>query len=99
MLSNFTRSQIKIFILNGNIKKNQSILKDASYKVKQGEEYTLMQNIPKNEKFEGENIPLDIIYEDTDVIIVNKSAGIVTHPAPGNANGTLVNALINYAKN
>ena len=95
-LSNFTRSQIKILITNGNIKNNEQIAKDASYRVKEGEKYILNLTIPREEKFEAENIPLEIIYEDEDIIIINKKAGMVTHPAPGHLNGTLVNALLNH---
>jgi len=95
-LSNFTRSQIKILITSGNIKNNDQISRDASYKVKKGEEYILNLKIPKQEKFEAENIPLEIVFEDDDIIIINKIAGMVTHPAPGNFNGTLVNALLNH---
>ena len=95
-LSNFTRSQIKILLTNGNIKKNEEITKDASYRVKKGEKYILDLPEPKEEKFEAENIPLNILFEDDDIIIINKNAGMVTHPAPGNVNGTLVNALLNY---
>ena len=98
-LSSFTRSQIKIFLLSGNIKKNEKIIKDASYHVKIGEKYSIKIIIAKEEKHEAEDIPLDIIYEDEDIIIINKSSGIVTHPAPGNNTGTLVNALLNYSKN
>ena len=98
-LSNFTRSQIKILINNGNIITNKNLIKEASYKVREGEEFVIKAPIPKIEKFEGEDIPLNIIFEDNDIIIVNKSAGMVTHPAPGNNNGTLVNALINHTKN
>ena len=98
-LSNFTRSQIKILILSGNIKKKEQIIKETSYRVKVGEEYFLNIIVPKEEKFEAEDIPLDIIFEDSDIIIINKLAGMVTHPAPGNNNGTLVNALLNHTKN
>ena len=49
---------------------------------------------PKELEVEAENIPIDIIYEDSDVIVVNKAKGMVVHPAPGNYNGTLVNALL-----
>ena len=98
-LSNFTRSQIKILISNGNILINNNLTKDASYRVKEGEEYNLNIPVPETNKFQAEDIPLNIIFEDDDIIIVNKSAGMVTHPAPGNTNGTLVNALLNYTKN
>ena len=98
-LSNFTRSQMKILILNGNISIGEKIYNEASYKVKEGQEFNLKVNIPKKEKFEAEDISLDIIYEDRDIIILNKKAGMVVHPAPGNYTGTLVNALINYTNN
>tara|TARA_B110000438_G_scaffold260712_1_gene270936 strand:+ start:1725 stop:2693 length:969 start_codon:yes stop_codon:yes gene_type:complete len=98
-LTKFSRSQVKILILNENIINNKNNVKDASYKVKEGEIYILKLLFPKEEKFEAENIPLDIIFEDEDIIIVNKYAGMVTHPAPGNNNGTLVNALLNHTNN
>ena len=97
-LSNFTRSQIKILLVNGNVKKNEEVEKNASYRVKEGEEYVLNLIVNREEKFNAENIPLDIVYEDQDIIIVNKQAGMVTHPAAGNNNGTLVNALLNHTK-
>lgn len=95
-LSNFTRSQIKILLLNENVETGSKIIKDASYRVKEGEKYMLKLIIPIEQKFEAENIPLHIVFEDNDIIIVNKSAGMVTHPAPGNTSGTLVNALLNH---
>ena len=49
-------------------------------------------------KFQAENIPLDIVYEDSELMVINKVSGMVTHPAPGNNYGTLVNALLNYNK-
>lgn len=74
-------------LVDGNIKK-------GSYKLKLNDEVEV--EIPENEKLnvEPENIPIDIIYEDSDVIVVNKAQGMVVHPAPGNYNGTLVNALL-----
>jgi len=98
-LSNLTRSQIKILLTNGNIEKNAKIYKNASYKVKEGEEYKLKLPVSNEEKFTAENIPLNIIFEDKDIIIINKEAGMVSHPAPGNYNGTLVNALLHHTKN
>ena len=98
-LSNLTRSKIKNLLSTNNIKKNNELIKDASYKVKQGEYYVIDFQSQKEIKFEPENIPLSIIYEDNDIIIINKFSGIVTHPAPGNNSGTLVNALLHHAKN
>ena len=97
-LTKFTRSQIKILLSNANIQINDKIIKDASYKVRVGEKYILNLSIPRKQKFEAEDIPLNVIFEDEDIIIINKYAGMVTHPAPGNQSGTLVNALLNYIK-
>ena len=95
----YSRSQIKILLLNKNVKIANKIITNASYKVKEGEIFYI--NIPKiiTSRYESEKIPLNIIFEDNDILIVNKPAGIVTHPAPGNQNNTLVNALIYHTKN
>jgi len=98
-LSNFTRSQIKILLNNNNIKKDGETPKNGSYRVKEDEVYDLNLHIPKQEKFIAEDIPLNIMFEDEDIIIINKVAGMVTHPAPGNNSGTLVNALLNHTNN
>ena len=98
-LSNFTRSQIKILLNNNDIKKDGEITKNGSYRVKEDEVYDLNLHIPKQEKFIAEDIPLNIMFEDEDIIIINKVAGMVTHPAPGNNSGTLVNALLNHTNN
>ena len=99
LLEKFSRSQIKILLLNENIKKTGKIITDASYKVKEGEIFTI--SIPKNipSSYDPEDIPLNIIFEDNDIIVVNKSAGMVTHPAPGNQSNTLVNALLYHTNN
>ena len=98
-LSNFTRSQIKILISNNNVKKDGEVTKNGSYRVKEDEIYDLNLQIPKQEKFIAEDIPLNIMFEDKDIIIIDKVAGMVTHPAPGNHSGTLVNALLNHTDN
>lgn len=78
---------------NGNILcGGRKLLKN--YKIKGGEEIIINLPEPVILKAEPENIPIDIIYEDNDVIVVNKPQGMVVHPAPGNPKGTLVNALM-----
>ena len=67
---------------------------DASYRVKAGERLTVTLPPPAPARPEGQAIPLDVIYEDADLIVVMKPAGLVVHPAPGNPDMTLVNALI-----
>lgn len=92
-----TRSAIQKIISDGNATaEGKSINK--SYKVKEGENIELL--IPDAEKLdvEAENIPLDILYEDDDLLVVYKPKGMVVHPAPGNHTGTLVNALLYHCK-
>ena len=91
-----TRSKIQSLIKSGNILVNGKLIKN-SYKLEKDDEIEI--NYVLNEtKVEGENIPLDIVYEDDDVLVINKKSGMVVHPAPGSESGTLVNALINYSK-
>ena len=97
-ISDLTRSQIKILLNKNQIKKDGIIVNVASYKVKEGEKYTINLRVKSEERFEPENIPLEIIFEDQDIILINKKFGMVMHPGPGNYNGTLVNALLNYTK-
>ena len=92
LIDNVTRSQIKILLQNYNVKKANNIITEASLKVKTGEEYIVSIPSVKQTSYKPENIPLDIKYEDENIIIVNKIAGMVTHPAPGNQSGTLVHA-------
>jgi len=72
-----------------------NIPRDKAYKVSKGDIIELeMEEKPVNQKVEAENIPLDIIYEDNNIIAINKPCGMVVHPAPGSPNGTFVNALL-----
>jgi 23S rRNA pseudouridine1911/1915/1917 synthase len=94
----YTRSYIKKLIVDGLVFVNGKTIK-PSYKVKENDEVVV--NIPEAEKIDvlPENIPLDILYEDDDIIVINKPQGMVVHPAPGNYSGTLVNALLYHCKN
>ena len=88
-----SRNRIQTAADNGNILVNGMVAK-ASYKVKPLDRISLVMPYPKREvEIVPEDIPLDIIYEDDDLLIVNKPAGMVVHPGCGNYNGTLVNAL------
>ena len=93
-----SRSNMQKLLEEGRVKRGDKVLK-ANYKVRAGEVYTV--DIPEPEPIEAvpENIPLDIIYEDDDVVVLNKARGMVVHPAPGNYTGTLVNALLYHCKN
>jgi len=93
-----SRSNMQKLLEEGRVKRGDKVLK-ANYKVRAGEVYTV--DIPEPEPIETvpEDIPLDIIYEDGDVVVLNKARGMVVHPAPGNYTGTLVNALLYHCKN
>ena len=84
-------------IETGNILVNGNKVKD-SYKVKENDNIEITELIEETDIL-PENIPLDIYYEDDDLIVVNKPSGMVVHPAPGNREGTLVNALLYHTKN
>lgn len=101
-LSGLSRSQIQKGIAQKEIKIVGKSIK-PSYKVCSGDQFEIVDSFLHKEsdmlkKHRGESIPLDIIFEDSNIIIINKPAGIVVHPANGNEKGTLVNALINYNK-
>ena len=91
-----TRAKIQKLIKTGNITVNGKEIKE-SYKVNLDDKINI--TIVDDEiKLEGEDIKLDVIYEDDDILVINKPSGMVVHPAPGNKEHTLVNALINYSK-
>lgn len=79
----------KLVTVNGKIKK-------SNYKLKFNDEVSVILKEPVSLNIEPEEIPLDVLYEDRDVIVVNKPQGMVVHPAAGIKTGTLVNALLNY---
>ena len=92
-----TRSRVKTLILENNLKINNLITVDPSRKVKLNDEICFNIVEPKKENLKPFKYNLDIIYEDKDLIVINKSAGISMHPGPGNYDNTIVNALINYS--
>ncbi len=98
-LKKYSRSFIKILLLNKKVKKTNQIIDDVSYKVTSGEKFTIIVSNYKENTYEPENIPIDIIFEDNDLIVVNKKSGMITHPAPGKSSNTLVNALLYHSKN
>ena len=90
-LTDFSRTQIQMLIQDGHVLVNGKAIK-ASYKVEVNDE--VMVHIPEPESTDilAEDIPLDIVYEDQDVIVVNKPTGMIVHPSAGIYKGTLVNA-------
>ncbi len=94
-----SRTRIKNLILDKKLKLNNQIIIDPSKKVSYGDTLELIIPEPKIASLTPYNYKLDIIYEDEDLIVINKPAGIVMHPGAGNFDKTIVNALINYDKN
>lgn len=97
-LLDLTRSNMQKLLEEGRAVRGSKMLK-SNYKLKLGEEIIVTLPEPQPLDVQPENIPLDIIYEDEDVVVVNKARGMVVHPAAGNYSGTLVNALLYHCKN
>ena len=91
-----SRTRIKNLILKKNLKLNNQILISPSKKVSTGDQLSLKIPEPKLASIKPYNFKLNIIYEDKDILIINKPAGIVIHPGAGNYDNTIVNALMNY---
>ncbi|MBN1331593.1 RluA family pseudouridine synthase [Candidatus Dojkabacteria bacterium] len=101
LMPDFTRSQIKKIIGENKVTVNERLEFKANYKVREGDKISLDYKEGKSslDNIEAEDIKLDIIYEDEDLIAVNKNEGMVVHPATGNFSGTLVNALLYKLRN
>ena len=97
-LTNTSRSKIKSLIEKGLITVNK-FKKDPDYKLELNDKISINQKSEESSKLLGEDIKLNIVYEDEDILIINKPAGLVVHPGAGNKSGTLVNALIYYCGN
>ena len=90
-----TRSAVHKLLETGQVTLDGVTVR-KNHKTSKGELYTVIQNEPDVSALIKQNIPLDIIFEDDDIIVVNKPRGMVIHPAPGHIDGTLVNALLHH---
>ena len=93
-LPDISRSQIKGFIESGNVTLDGEVVYKAGSKTRIGDAITIRVPEDDSDGLVPEELPLDIIYEDHNVIVINKEAGQVVHPGAGNFSGTLVNALL-----
>ena len=97
-----SRSRIKLLIEQGNLRMSEAAgaapatIDEPSYRVKPGQDFALTIPAPEAAVPQGQAIALNIVYEDKDLIVIDKPAGMVVHPAPGNPDNTLVNALIGH---
>lgn len=98
-ISNLSRSRLQKLIEDGHVLINNQVCDTKKTVIKNGDR--LIINIPpiQPSKLQAETIPLDILYEDEHLLIINKPAGLVVHPAPGHYSGTLVNALLAHCPN
>ena len=97
-IENATRNKIQQAAKEGHIWVNDQVVKQ-NYKVKSGDEIKVMFTHPPYEfLLAPEDIPLDVVYEDSDLMVVNKPPGMVVHPGHGNYSGTLINALLFHIK-
>ena len=98
-VENATRTKIQAAAKNGSIEVNGNVVK-SNYKVKPLDEIKVKFEYPPHENLlVAENIVLDIVYEDDDLVVINKPAGMVVHPGHGNYSGTLINGLIYHFEN
>jgi 23S rRNA pseudouridine1911/1915/1917 synthase len=95
VFADYTRSYFLNAINSGKVKVNDLSIK-PSYKFRIGDIINIEFEVSKLENVTAEDIPLDIIYEDDDILVINKPKGIVVHPAPGHESGTIVNAILNH---
>jgi 23S rRNA pseudouridine1911/1915/1917 synthase len=97
-VADMSRNRVQALIADGRLSGPVGIVDDISKKVRAGETYTLTIPPPAPARPEPEDIPLDILYEDEHLIVLVKPAGLVVHPAPGHATGTLVHALLHHCR-
>lgn len=92
--ASLSRTRAKALIETGHVSSGVGTIRDANYRVKSGQEFSLVLPEPEEAEPKAETIPLNVIYEDADLLVIDKPAGLVVHPAPGHRGGTLVNALL-----
>ncbi len=93
-----TRNRVQKLVENSLVMVNAEICDDKNYRIKAGDQVIISLAAPEEAAARPEDIALDIIYEDKDLLVINKKRGMVVHPAPGHPDGTLVNALLGHCK-
>ena len=98
-IKNLSRTRIKKIIIEGCVKINDQIIEEPAKKIKEKDRIKIKFPIAKDSKILPQKINIDVLYEDNDIILINKPAGLVMHPGAGNYDKTLVNALLYFYKN
>ena len=91
-----SRTRLARLIESGSVTVDGAVVTDAKAKIAEGAEVAITVEVAQDSHIGPEDIPLEVLFEDSDLIVVNKPAGMVVHPAPGSPNGTLVNALLHH---
>lgn len=94
--ASLSRSRLARLIVDGAVAVDGAVVIDPRFRVAAGAQIAVTVDVAEDSHIVGQDIPLDVIYEDDDLIVVNKPSGMVVHPAPGTPDGTLVNALIHH---
>ncbi|HHP0481781.1 TPA: 23S rRNA pseudouridine(1911/1915/1917) synthase RluD [Vibrio campbellii] len=96
LFADFSRSRLKEWLLAGKVQVNGEVVTKPRTRVMGGEEITLQVELEDEERWEAQDIPLDIVYEDEDIIVINKPRDFVVHPGAGTPDGTVLNALLHH---
>ena len=96
LFADFSRSRLKEWLLAGKVQVNGEVVTKPRTRVMGGEEITLQAELEDEERWEAQDIPLDIVYEDDDIIVINKPRDFVVHPGAGTPDGTVLNALLHH---
>ncbi|ATG14790.1 MULTISPECIES: 23S rRNA pseudouridine(1911/1915/1917) synthase RluD [Providencia] len=94
LFPDYSRSRIKEWILDDRVQVNGKVINKAKEKVLGGEQISIDALIEEDTRWEPQDIPLDVVYEDEDILIINKPRDLVVHPGAGNPDGTILNALL-----
>ena len=98
-ITELSRTRLQSLIHNGEVKLNKAIIDNPAKKIKEKDEIKINFPSPKKTLIKPNKIPLNILYDDNDVIIINKASGVVVHPGAGNHKNTIVNGLLYKYKN
>jgi 23S rRNA pseudouridine1911/1915/1917 synthase len=94
LFEDFSRSRLKEWLLDGKVQVNGEVVTKPRTKVMGGEEITVLAELEDEERWEAQDVPLDIVYEDDDIIVINKPRDLVVHPGAGTPDGTVLNGLL-----
>ncbi|MDG3087191.1 23S rRNA pseudouridine(1911/1915/1917) synthase RluD [Vibrio hannami] len=96
LFSDFSRSRLKEWLVAGKVQVDGTVITKPRVKVMGGEQITLQAELEDEERWEAQDLPLDIVYEDDDILVINKPRDFVVHPGAGTPDGTVLNALLHH---